>query len=159
MHRRHASLVVFLLVALLSANGTASLGREVPAPSEGTTRLLLRLGDETSAAEPPAAVATGTSARPSLTRLGRMVARELEGRGGRVVRTYRWQPFVAVEIPEARRDEVRSIAGVAAIHPDLPLAPSLDRSVAQIGALVPLESGLQLSGTGWSVAVIDTGWT
>jgi len=75
--------------------------------------------------------------------------------GNTGARSFKHQPYMAMEVnPAGLADLVKSSA-IAAIEEDIPVPPSLSSSISLIGADTAWGSGY--SGAGWAVAVLDTG--
>lgn len=70
-------------------------------------------------------------------------------------RSFKHQPFMALEVNPAGLADLVKSSGVTAIEEDIPVPPSLSSSISLIGADTAWGSGY--SGAGWAVAILDTG--
>jgi subtilisin family serine protease len=74
----------------------------------------------------------------------------------RLVRGYRAVPAIVVEGPQTSIDALASNPDVESVAPDAPIHPLLDESAALINA-DDVRNTLSITGTGVTVAVLDTG--
>jgi len=87
------------------------------------------------------------------------VTAELEHLGAEVSTTFVAQPYLAVSVDARDLPALAALPGVASIAPDEQVRVQLDESLPTVGATDPVPSyvGSGLDGSGWAVAVIDTG--
>jgi subtilisin family serine protease len=123
-----------------------------PAPGE-TTRVIVELATPT---RPPAELAPVEEAaqEQAIAATQAEVAVGLDDTGAEVVATFDQVPGMAVEATAEGLDQLRSDPDVVAVRPDGVVRPLLDVSTALVRAD---EAWPDADGTGYSVAIIDTG--
>ncbi len=93
--------------------------------------------------------------RAAIGRAQDAVLGELAGRSVTAVRRFRFVPFLAAEVDADGLAVLAVSPGVSSIQEDVAEPPALAESVPLIGATAAWGAGH--SGTGWAVAVLDTG--
>ena len=128
------------VLSVARARGTVRIivGLNVPVALEATLGATEALVQRASIASAQASVINRvTRARPSATR------------------TFRYIPYLALEVDEADLLAIAALPEVRSIEMDELSAPTLAASVPLIGAPAAWAAGA--TGAGWSVAVVDTG--
>lgn len=75
--------------------------------------------------------------------------------GAEVLRQLETVPYVAMRVTPGQLETLLATPGVSSVVEDLPLPPLLDTSTGHVGARAMWRRNLE--GTGWAVAVLDTG--
>ena len=124
------------------------------ARARGTVRVIVGLNVPVA---PEAALsATATLAqRASIASAQASVISRVTGTLPSSIRTFRYIPYLALEVDEADLQAIAALPDVRSIEMDELAAPTLSESVPLIGAPAAWAAGY--AGAGWTVAVLDTG--
>ena len=160
--------LVLLGVCLLAALPTLAAARGPAAPTSGAqlAEVVVELEEPglAKAVDGPSRLDTDSAA--SRRRLSRVAAQQevVEARIAAAVpgAKVRWRYRVvlnalAVLVPRGSVERLERIPGVREVHPSAYLRPSLDRSVAAIGAPTLWGPQLSTSGQGTKIGIIDDG--
>jgi len=160
MGRRLTVMMAILVLIGWTGIGIAQQGKVPPevlqkAQTKGVVRVIVQLDVAT---RPEGALATRQAAldqRQAIAAAQSELSADLAGTSHRVTRQFETIPFLALEVgPDALAVLERS-ARVVGVAEDRPRAPSLLQSVPLVEAPQAWAAGFD--GTGWAVAVLDTG--
>lgn len=156
---------VGLLIVL--ASGQSSLAQQpallsptlppevaLAAQRDGTARVIVRL-DVAAAPEGRMSPGVQQMQRQAIGAMQTQVLQRLGGRSVRVVRQFETIPFLALDVAADALAALAQTAGVSAIAEDRLYEPSLADSVPIVEG--PAAWSLGFDGSGWAVAVLDTG--
>jgi subtilisin family serine protease len=105
--------------------------------------------------QPQAAAAADRRLEDAISRQARQVLTALGATAHRVHRTYRTVPLLALGVSQNALQALEALPAVLGVHEDLLLRPTLDGTVPLVGA--PGAWGDGWDGSGWWVAILDTG--
>lgn len=123
------------------------------ARGEGSVKVLVRLAMDFSPESFLPDQAAVQAQRRTLARLQDAVLHHLEGFPVESVWKFEYSPLLAMDVTEGALQSLSHLPMVVAIEEDEPVVPTLQQSVPLIGGIPKTP----WAGTGWNVAVLDTG--
>lgn len=157
--------VPLLLTALAGLSGGLAAAQPVNTPAlerlaeraaqQGSVRVIVQLGVPTQVEPALNASAVAAQRRAIGAAQAAVEAQALAGTGARVLRRYETVPYLAIEVDANAMARLRAHGGVSRIDEDELAERTMAQSTALINAPTAWNRGHV--GTGWSVAVLDTG--
>jgi uncharacterized repeat protein (TIGR02543 family)/uncharacterized repeat protein (TIGR01451 family) len=176
-HARHWSAFLLLLVALVLGAGSPGIGDALaggpsgtlawdtrgggtPPPTaiqpqdDGTYRVLVTLRTDV---RPDAALSASERGlqRAAIRAAQQSLLARLNASGHRLIAAYEVFPVIALEVDAATLAFLQRAPDVAGVQEDVPMRPADVESNGVVHVAVPWAQGFD--GTGWAVAVLDTG--